>query len=44
MPFHIENYLDGQKVRDVSFTSVQVNVGVPDAQFQNPNEQSKLGG
>ena len=41
MPFHIENYLDGQKLRDVSFSSVQVNVGVSDSQFQNPNEQSK---
>jgi hypothetical protein len=41
MPFHIENYLDGQKVRDVVFSSVQVNVGVPDVQFQNPNQQSK---
>jgi hypothetical protein len=41
MPFHIENYLDGQKVRDVSFSSVQVNVGVPDSQFQNPNQQPK---
>ena len=41
MPFHIENYIDGQKVRDVSFSSVQVNVGVADTQFQNPNSQSK---
>lgn len=37
MPFHIENYLDSHKVRDVVFSSVQVNVGVADAQFQNPN-------
>jgi hypothetical protein len=41
MPFHIESFLDGQKIRDVSFSSVQVNVGVPDSQFQNPNQQSK---
>ena len=41
MPFHIENFLDGQKVRDVSFSSVQVNVGVPESQFQNPDQQSK---
>jgi hypothetical protein len=41
MPFHIENYLDGHKVRDVGFSSVQVNVGVPDSQFQKPNQQSK---
>jgi len=34
MPFHIENYIDGQKLRDIVFTNVQVNVGVPDSQFQ----------
>jgi hypothetical protein len=36
MPFRIENYLDGHKVREVNFSSVQVNIGVPDSQFQNP--------
>ncbi len=41
MPFHVENYLDGHKVRDVNFSSVQINVGVPDTQFQNPNGKSQ---
>jgi hypothetical protein len=37
MPFHIENYLDGHKVRDVKFNSAQINVGIADTEFQNPN-------
>jgi hypothetical protein len=41
MPFHIENYLDGHKVRDVNFSSVQVNVGVQDRQLQDPSGQSQ---
>jgi len=41
MPFHIDNYLDGHKVRDVSFSSVQINVGVADTQFQKPDSHSK---
>lgn len=39
MPFHIENYLDGHKVRDITFTSVQLNVGISDAPFQNSQSQ-----
>lgn len=34
MPYHIENYLDGHKVRDIAFSNVQVNAGVSDSQFQ----------
>ncbi len=34
MPFHIKNYLDGHKVRDITFTSVQVNVGLSDLLFK----------
>ncbi len=34
MPYHIESYLDGNKVRDITFSSVQVNAGVSDRQFQ----------
>ena len=37
MPFHIENYLDGHKVRDVKFNSAQINAGIADTEFQNPN-------
>jgi outer membrane lipoprotein-sorting protein len=34
MPFHIENCLDGHKVRDITFSSVQVNVGLSDLLFK----------
>jgi hypothetical protein len=31
--FHVENYLDGQKVNDVVFKNVQINVGIVDDIF-----------
>jgi hypothetical protein len=33
VPFHVENYLDGQKVNDVVFKDVQINVGIADDVF-----------
>jgi len=33
VPFHIENYLSGQKVNDIVFSSVQLNTGIPDGNF-----------
>lgn len=33
MPFHVSQYLAGMKVQDITFTSVRVNVGVSDSQF-----------
>ena len=34
VPFHIENYLSGQKLRDITFSDVQVGVSLSNAEFE----------
>jgi len=34
VPFHIENYLSGQKLRDITFSDVQVGVSLSNADFE----------
>jgi hypothetical protein len=34
VPFHIENYLSGQKLRDITFSDVQVGVSLSSAEFE----------
>jgi len=34
MPFHLENYLSGQKLWDIVFTSIQKDPGISEADFQ----------
>ena len=34
VPFHVENYLDGQKIQDMVFSDVQVGMPLSNAEFQ----------
>ena len=44
MPFHVENYLAGQKIADITFSSVQANTGILDlAGRPESQEGSDLG-
>jgi hypothetical protein len=34
VPFHVENYLDGQKIQDIVFSDVQVGMSLSNAEFE----------
>jgi hypothetical protein len=34
VPFHVENYLDGQKMQDIVLSDVQVGMSLSNAEFE----------